>query len=354
MCVADGDDTAEHLTVAKMLMNAGADPAHPIPSLTDGYTTVLRSAAYAERSGGVRVLLEAGANPNSRADDGATPLYLAAQEGHLLTVKTLLGAKADPLIARKSEWLELTVEAAAVFGHAGVVHELIRQVGIEGCDDESGGVAALEAAAMMQHLNVMAVLMDAGVVDSGLALIGAVARGNEEAVKFLLRQKEGETSDDQAAYVNYHTSVAGPALMEAVSCRSPRPRVFPLLVDHGADTTTPARVLPEGRFRDEVVTPLDITSCVLLEKKATDGKDATEEQLLGMDGIRRVLLRVEAARAVSLLWPDTPTTTADGAAQGTSRTETTTSAQLTRMLPILRRRARRPRVLLAALLRWAV
>ncbi|CAM9951753.1 unnamed protein product [Ectocarpus sp. 6 AP-2014] len=43
-------------------------------------------------------LLEAGANLNSRRFDGATPLFLAAWEGNVATIRLLLLAKAVPLL----------------------------------------------------------------------------------------------------------------------------------------------------------------------------------------------------------------------------------------------------------------
>lgn len=70
----------------------------------------------------------------------------------------------------------------------------------------------------------------------------------------------------------------------------------------------------------------------------------------GLEGIWRLLLQVEAVRAVSWLWPSDVPFTVHVAAEGTSKT-TTTSVALIRMLPILRRRSRRPRALLAGLFR---
>ena len=44
----------------------------------------------------ISTLLKANANPNLQADDGATPLYIAAQNGHSDAVSILLQANADP------------------------------------------------------------------------------------------------------------------------------------------------------------------------------------------------------------------------------------------------------------------
>lgn len=48
--------------------------------------------------------------------------------------------------------------------------------------------------------------------------------------------------------------------------------------------------------------PLAFATKVLREKKAS-GSGAKEEQLRRLEAVRRLLLRVEAARAVSWVWP---------------------------------------------------
>jgi len=47
----------------------------------------------------VKLLLERGADPNAKDNDGHTPLHVAAQEGHVEIVKILLERGADPRIA---------------------------------------------------------------------------------------------------------------------------------------------------------------------------------------------------------------------------------------------------------------
>lgn len=69
-----------------------------------------------------------------------------------------------------------------------------------------------------------------------------------------------------------------------------------------------------------------------------------------MEAIRRLLLRLDAVHAPSWLWKTGAAPITDAAVHDTSRRETL-SNPVTLMLPILRRRARRPSVLLAALSR---
>lgn len=112
------------------------------------------------------MLIEAGANADSRDLDGATSLHLAAETGHVDAIKVLLRAKANPLLAAtfpSGETL-LPLEVAAKDGHSEVVHELLQDLGIEGCGGASGGVDALTRAAGHQHVEIMGMLTSAGVV----------------------------------------------------------------------------------------------------------------------------------------------------------------------------------------------
>ena len=77
-------------------MKAGADLEAKI--FTTG-ATPLNLAAHEGHSEIISVLIEAGADPNSRRLDGSTSLHCAAQEGHMDAIKLLIRAKANPLLA---------------------------------------------------------------------------------------------------------------------------------------------------------------------------------------------------------------------------------------------------------------
>lgn len=118
-------------------------------------------------------------------------------------------------------------------------------------------------------------------------------------------------------------------------------------MDAGADTTTTVRVTSEQGtviFNDTLLTLAEFITAKKIEGK----KDATESQLNSLEGVRRLLLGVDAAHAVSWLWPSAnpriPRDTEDERLAATN--------PLTRMLPILRRRARRRDTLLVAMRRW--
>ncbi|CAM9991384.1 unnamed protein product [Ectocarpus fasciculatus] len=102
-----------------------------------------------------------------------------------------------------------------------------------------------------------------------------------------------------------------------------------MLIAHGADAT-PVILRVDKLFE-------------AVESIRAGNFHLTEECRLKMEGIRRLLLRAEAIRALSWAWP--------GAAKGVVAVRATDTPPR-RILPIMRRRACRPKVLLAALIRY--
>ena len=356
-----------HLAVTKMMIKAGVDLEGK--TSTEG-ATPLQMAASRGHSKVMKALIDAGANPNSRKLDGRTALCEAAVRGHMDAVKVLLLAKADPLLSMTFPGLSLLpLDLAAGIGHLEMVRWMIHEVGIEECGGATGGARALGMAARDQYVDIMAVLTDAGVVDNGEGLAFAAVCGSEASVKFLLRQ-DWNTSG-AVAYVNMtcddlgHSPLVGaiigvasvdlPSISPSVAFPSAFPSIFPrivrLLVDAGADTTSIVRLKNTEETVTFSGTPLALATTTLREKKV-GGQDATQEQLQKLEGIRRLLLRVEAIHAVSWLWPG-EIFSIEQAVEGTARSKKT-STPVALMLPILRRRAARPRVLLPALYRWVV
>jgi uncharacterized protein len=75
--------------------------------------------------GAVATLLRAGADPNAPDRDGTTALYRAAVAGDEATVCALLAAGADPDLESVAETEGLPICAASLWGHTGVVRELL-------------------------------------------------------------------------------------------------------------------------------------------------------------------------------------------------------------------------------------
>jgi hypothetical protein len=79
----------------RLLLDAGADP-----NIQDDYgDTPLYRAAYSNQAKTARILLDAGANPDLWDNFNNTPLLQAASRGHFYVVRVLLEAGADPSIA---------------------------------------------------------------------------------------------------------------------------------------------------------------------------------------------------------------------------------------------------------------
>lgn len=343
--------------IAKMLVSAGANLV--AVSSTTG-STPLHIASEEGHVETMTVLIEAGASLNYRTPEGETPLYTSCGNDQVAAVRVLLRAKADPLLASTDPLGQtfLPLDIAVFRGHSGVVRELLQQLGAEGCGGASGGVHALQIAAQGGELGMMAALTGAGVVDTGEALVDAAGYGGEASVKFLLQRwwQRRQLSADSSrgdAYVNARDNTGRTPLISGILlCRPCSPRIVRMLVDAGADAVSAVRLATPEEVPFFHGTPLNFVKLYADQKREDD---ASEETLNIVEGVRRLLLRVVAVHAVSWLWhssSDTPA--ASRAAADIARTRTASamiSTPLTRMLPILRRRANRRGVVLASLFR---
>ena len=172
-------------------------------------------------------------------------------------------------------------------------------------------------------------------------------------MKFLLQQQEWKASGERAGYLDTRSPLGRTPLLWSIEACSPR--ITRMLVDAGADTMTAVRLTTADGSGRVVFngTPLAFAGWFLSVKRVRR-EDATESQLHSWEAIRRLLMRVEAVHAVCWLWTSDAPPVAHAAEEGSGRAVIATSTPLVSMLPILRRRAGRPRVLLAALFRWVV
>lgn len=254
------------------------------------------------------------------------------------------------------------LDIAAAMGHPEVVRVLLQQLGIDGCGGKTAGQGALILASSLpvgQNVNILTMLMDAGVVDPGKALGCAASSGRECAVKILLHRQA--VAPGGGEYVDRCDPSPGltPLLQSIYTCLPASPRVVRRLVDAGADTTLapvvrstrPPRTLAPV---ESTYPPLAFTN-FCLRRKMVGGKHATEEQLDRLEAIRRLLWQVDAVHAVSWLWQSgVPLVDRTAEILGRTKTAPPSETPLTATLLVLRRRTRSRGVLLAALFRWAV
>jgi ankyrin repeat protein len=178
----------------------------------------------------VKLLLEAGADINKADNKGKTPLFIAADEGHVKIVKLLLQAGAD--IHKLNEEDEKTpLYIAAENGHVEIMKLLLEA----GADPNKAGELTdtpLMIAAYYGRDACVKLLLDSGADKDKVnlfdvtPLIAAVDEGHVECVRLLL---------DSEADINKVDADGGTALNIAVSCRhSPRKsrdQIYNLLLD---------------------------------------------------------------------------------------------------------------------------
>ncbi|CAM9752396.1 unnamed protein product [Ectocarpus sp. 12 AP-2014] len=140
-------------------------PLHPDATRDARGHTSLHLASIHDRSEITRLLIAAGASTESvvtsGANEGLTPLRLAAERGHLLTVRALLEAGADTA-AEDVVDRATPLHAAASAGHTSVVVELIRRGGAKLEARAVSGQTPLRWALSMGHVGAAEALLEAG------------------------------------------------------------------------------------------------------------------------------------------------------------------------------------------------
>jgi ankyrin repeat protein len=198
------------------ILAAGAD----VNAGNDNGTSALTLAVNdAEKT---RALLQAGANPNHRPDDGRTPLIIAAARvGAAPVVKLLLDAGADPKALSAAR--DSALRAAASAGEADSMRLLIAG----GADLRADAAAALAGSLRNQCRDCTDLVtgsLDARGMSPLLALVAR--RGDAEALRFLLAR---------GVDVNVRDGAGRTPLMMAAHTDAYSPEVVRLLLENGAD-----------------------------------------------------------------------------------------------------------------------
>ena len=195
-----------------------------------GHSTALGIAAGLGHTETVRVLLEAGADPEKRDSGRRTPLMRAMEGGHVETAEALLDADAGV----EGEDFEESVATAASNNDV-VMLNLLMNLGIGVSIRSEVSVTALMEAASEGALDVISVLIESGTdmdaqrvgrrgEETETALILACQRNRVDVVRLLL---------ESGADPNIRTSRGRTALM--VASMSGYVEIVRLLLDAGAD-----------------------------------------------------------------------------------------------------------------------
>ena len=156
-----------HMPVVEILLDQGADAA--FGHLSDASTAII-DAALGGYNEIVIALLNKGADKDSPAENGRTPLMEASRKGHLPVVKTLLDADADVNLAARgeddpAEYVgnnSTVLHFATTGGHLGVVNALLSKGGLEIDAVGDDGHTALHLAVMEGSLPIIETLLVAG------------------------------------------------------------------------------------------------------------------------------------------------------------------------------------------------
>lgn len=219
-----------NLQVVVLLVRAGADL-----DVEDIFgKSALSLAAEQERFEVVVYLMRVDSNPCSPKNDGMTPLHTAARHGRLGVVKALVGGGA----LLSSNWLNknglclhdfyVPLDMACIGGHTDVVRWILSH-GLNVCGGQTRGHHAFQVASFFGRVDILGLLVQEGIRDTGAALIFGTFGSKQESVKFLLNQ-----CSDQ---VNYHDARGRTALMMAVGKYNYSPKMVKWLMEAGADTT---------------------------------------------------------------------------------------------------------------------
>jgi len=183
--------------MVQTLLDAGADPNLIVPNWS---MNILQHATHFKRADMVRMLLNAGTNPNTPAKGkrGRTALQAAAGNGCFDLVELLLEARADTNAAPARDGGATALQAAAIGGYCGIVSKLLKA----GADVNAAGAVingrtAIEGAAEHGRIDVLQLLLDNGALIEGpgkaqydRAISFAVERGNHTARRLLQSHHE--------------------------------------------------------------------------------------------------------------------------------------------------------------------
>ena len=122
--------------------------------------TALHDAVEEKHADVVEVLIDAGADIETKNVDGRSPLHLASVSGPLTTVKMLVEAGAD--VRATDDYGDTCLISATYNGHTDTVRYLVCLPEVDLNHQGSGNHTALHVAASRKHSEVVQVLIDAG------------------------------------------------------------------------------------------------------------------------------------------------------------------------------------------------
>ena len=190
--------------------------------------------------------------------------------------------------------LHVVFDQAAVDGKCDAVREMLG-LGLGVCGGISRGVKALEHAAGKGHVEVMQILTDAGVKDTGTCFVAAAQFSQRNSVRFLMKQYEKDS-------LGHVEATSGPSLLIAAIKNHNHcgfgPKMVRWLLNAGANTkeSLVCRLHPTTGPQFDFGTP----NVFLGREMARYPAGKVPRTLTAID---RMLKQEEAVHAKSWLWP---------------------------------------------------
>jgi len=215
--------------ICKAMVALGRKPDAPA---NEGWTPVMIAAAE-NKPETVSYLLSAGANPNAASNLGRTPVMFAANYGYTDIVEMLAKAGADLNAVPTDDRRMPALSAAAANGHAATAAALLRLGAKPDAVDGEGATALLRASGAHHGPEIVRALLDGGAdVNAGspgpAALAVAVAEQDTEIVTLLLERG----ADANASFPLGGLEGVTPLM---VAAHNGHLEVVKLLAAHGAD-----------------------------------------------------------------------------------------------------------------------
>jgi len=176
----------------------------------------------------VKIMLKKGAEVNTKTIDGVTALWIAASNGHIEVVKSLLEKNAEVNNVKRSKIDNATaLMQAALSGHTEIV-KLLLEKGADVNAKTNDGVTALIMASQKGHIEIVKSLLEKGadinVKDNDGETAIEVARKNSHTDIAQMLEKAGATEYDSLVYNKNVQSVKSSAI--AASDKSGKSRTF--------------------------------------------------------------------------------------------------------------------------------
>ncbi|CAN0029443.1 unnamed protein product, partial [Scytosiphon promiscuus] len=155
-------------------------------------------AIYGGNVAALRLLLEAGANPNSTDLRGATPLMAVFEGAPVEAQEDMLRALADAgadFLRKNEKCGRLPIHYAASNGATTPIYKLLSSAPTTLNVTDKNGLSPLGCAALAGHGGTVCLLLSAGASDmedwsvtGNSALIAAIGEGHEDVVQVLLEK----------------------------------------------------------------------------------------------------------------------------------------------------------------------